>query len=210
MSQITPLKVLGNGRAALTRVAIRATGGPPMNECGPGLPFQRAVGYSRRRLHSCWLRPVRAASVIPAVPTTGQGEETMARRAPAVPMAGPLHRGPDPGPEAHGASQLQSSVDDVRAILGNTIADKIANDPVYAADLPDAKHRWFPPLASPREGSVITDAAWTTGDQIAQAVGQYVFDNFRRSPSAPRPGPRSTPARRPGCAPWRRPRGAGR
>ena len=25
---------------------------------------------------------------------------------------------------------------------------------------------------------MITDAAWTTGDQIAQAVGQYVFDNF--------------------------------
>ncbi len=66
----------------------------------------------------------------------------------------------------------------VRAILGDTIADKIANDPVYAADLPDAKHRWFPPLASPREGSVITDAAWNTGDQIAQAAAQYVFDNF--------------------------------
>src|SRR5215471_18773036 len=53
----------------------------------------------------------------------------------------------------------------LRAILGTTIADKIANDPIYAADLPDAKHRWFPPLASPREGSVITDAAWNTGDQ---------------------------------------------
>jgi hypothetical protein len=66
----------------------------------------------------------------------------------------------------------------LRAVLGNTIADKITNDPVYAQDLPDAKHRWFPPLASPREGSVITDAAWTTGDQIAQAAGQYVFDNF--------------------------------
>ena len=66
----------------------------------------------------------------------------------------------------------------LRAILGDTIADKIANDPVYQADLPDAKHRWFPPLASPREGSVITDAAWNTGDQIAQAAAQYVFDNF--------------------------------
>ncbi len=66
----------------------------------------------------------------------------------------------------------------IRAILGATIADKIANDPVYAADLPDAKHRWFPPLASPREGSVITDAAWNTGDQIAQTTAQYVFDNF--------------------------------
>jgi hypothetical protein len=66
----------------------------------------------------------------------------------------------------------------IRSLLGNTIADKIVNDPVYAADLLDAKHRGFPPLASPREGSVITDATWATGDQIAQATAQYVLDNF--------------------------------
>lgn len=66
----------------------------------------------------------------------------------------------------------------IRAVLGNPIADKIANDPIYATDLLDAKHRGFPPLASPREGSVITDATWATGDQIAQQAAQYVFDNF--------------------------------
>jgi hypothetical protein len=66
----------------------------------------------------------------------------------------------------------------IRSVFGNTIGDKLDNDPVYNADLLDAKHRGFPPLASPREGSVVTDATWTTGDQIAQATAQYVVDNF--------------------------------
>jgi hypothetical protein len=66
----------------------------------------------------------------------------------------------------------------IRAVLGNAIADKIANDPVFAADLLDSRHRGFPPLASPREGSVITDQTWATGDQIAQEAAQYVADNY--------------------------------
>jgi hypothetical protein len=66
----------------------------------------------------------------------------------------------------------------IRAVLGDALADKIANDPIYATDLLDAKHRGFPPLASPREGSVITDATWTTGDQIAQQAAKHVLDNF--------------------------------
>jgi hypothetical protein len=66
----------------------------------------------------------------------------------------------------------------IRAVLGDALADKIASDPIYATDLLDAKHRGFPPLASPREGSVITDATWTTGDQIAQQAAKHVLDNF--------------------------------
>jgi hypothetical protein len=38
--------------------------------------------------------------------------------------------------------------------------------------------RTFPPLASPREGAVITDSQWQTSDNIAQAVAKHVFDNF--------------------------------
>ncbi|MBC8132444.1 MAG: DUF1592 domain-containing protein [Deltaproteobacteria bacterium] len=66
----------------------------------------------------------------------------------------------------------------IRTMLGNTIADSIVADPVFAADLLDSKHRGFPPLASPREGSVITDGTWVTGDQIAQKAAKYVLDNF--------------------------------
>lgn len=66
----------------------------------------------------------------------------------------------------------------IRATFGNAIADKIDNDPIYALDLLDAKHRGFPPLGSPREGSVITDGTWATGDQLSQVTAQYVLDNF--------------------------------
>jgi hypothetical protein len=66
----------------------------------------------------------------------------------------------------------------IRSTLGDTIANQIVNDPVNASDLLDSKHRGFPPLASPREGSVITDATWSTGDQIAQETAKYVLDNF--------------------------------
>jgi len=45
-------------------------------------------------------------------------------------------------------------------------------------ELVDAEHRAFPPLQSPREGNSLTDQSWSTIDQIAQAGGQYVFDNF--------------------------------
>jgi len=66
----------------------------------------------------------------------------------------------------------------IGAVFGHSIADGIMADPIFAGDLLDSKHRGFPPLASPREGSVMTDATWVTGDQIAQKTAQYVFDNF--------------------------------
>jgi hypothetical protein len=72
-------------------------------------------------------------------------------------------------------NQLTTSI---RALLGDAIGNQIANNPVYADDLVDAQHRWFPPLSSPREGSVIVDAVWATGDQVAQEAAKYVFDNF--------------------------------
>ena len=52
----------------------------------------------------------------------------------------------------------------IRALLGDAIANKIIAD----FEIVDARHRWFPPLANPREGTVITDSPWDTGDRIAQ------------------------------------------
>src|ERR1051325_3796308 len=43
MSQITRLAILGSRGVALTQAAIRATGGFPMNENKPGLPFRARV-----------------------------------------------------------------------------------------------------------------------------------------------------------------------
>jgi len=45
-------------------------------------------------------------------------------------------------------------------------------------DLANAEHRPLPPLADPREGSVYTTQTLTMADDIAQSVGQYVFDHF--------------------------------
>jgi hypothetical protein len=150
-----------------------------MNECGPGLPF-RARGW----LLSATAAILLASACQGSIGNPGGTNSGAGGRIDGTAGAG----GPNgPGPCTGDPTLVQKRVvrlsfnqvlTTVRAILGNTIADKIANDPIYAADLPDAKHRRFPPLASPREGSVITDAAWTTGDQIAQTVGQYVFDNF--------------------------------
>ncbi len=56
------------------------------------------------------------------------------------------------------------------AMLGNKVA---ADNQVV-----DAEHRTFPPLQNPREGNSVTDATWKTIDAMAQAAGQYVFDNF--------------------------------
>jgi hypothetical protein len=59
-------------------------------------------------------------------------------------------------------------------LLGDTIADRIAND--FAVNLGPGDS--FPPLASPREGSVVTDAVWGAGDDIAVAAASYVLENF--------------------------------
>jgi hypothetical protein len=42
----------------------------------------------------------------------------------------------------------------------------------------DATDRTFPPLANAREGSVVTDGHFLTGDNIAQFIGQHVHDHF--------------------------------
>jgi hypothetical protein len=68
----------------------------------------------------------------------------------------------------------------------NQIANSIGTliDPSLTSQLAvdnailDSKHRAFPPLQSPREGSAITDGQWTTIDAMASAGAQYVFDNF--------------------------------
>ena len=64
----------------------------------------------------------------------------------------------------------------VRSLLGNTIADQLANNANYS--IVDSTHRSFPPLSSPREGINITDNVWDTADRMAQDVAKYVFDNF--------------------------------
>lgn len=68
-------------------------------------------------------------------------------------------------------NQLDRSL---RSLLGNELADAVNTK----LELPSAYERTFPPLNSPREGSVIIDAQWQTGDALAQAAGQHVFDKF--------------------------------
>lgn len=62
----------------------------------------------------------------------------------------------------------------IRDVIDPTIASEITTD----FDIPDATHRTFPPLASPREGATVTDSQYQLGDNIAQAVGDYVEENF--------------------------------
>lgn len=45
-------------------------------------------------------------------------------------------------------------------------------------EIPSPLGRTFPPLGSGTEGNLITDTQWSTGDTIASAVGEYVFNNF--------------------------------
>jgi hypothetical protein len=68
-------------------------------------------------------------------------------------------------------NQLANSIG---SLVGAPLSSKIVTD----FELVDAEHRAFPPLQSPREGNSLTDQSWGTIDQIAQAAGQYVFDNF--------------------------------
>jgi len=62
----------------------------------------------------------------------------------------------------------------IRVIFGDAEADAMATK----YEVGDLTRRTFPPLANPREGSTVTDAIWQSGDNIAQDLGQYVFDNF--------------------------------
>lgn len=68
-------------------------------------------------------------------------------------------------------NQLASSV---RSLFGDALADQV----METYEIGDLGDRDFPPLASPREGSLFIDTVWQSSDAIAQAVGKYVFDNF--------------------------------
>jgi hypothetical protein len=69
---------------------------------------------------------------------------------------------------------FNQQVNALGTLFGPALAQSIGTD----YEIPAANLRTFPPLANPREGTVITGAQWQTGDNIAQAVGKYVHDNF--------------------------------
>jgi hypothetical protein len=68
-------------------------------------------------------------------------------------------------------NQLANSV---RSLFGDALADAV----VEKYEIGSLSDRDFPPLASPREGSLFIDAVWQSSDAIAQMVGQHVFDEF--------------------------------
>jgi hypothetical protein len=68
-------------------------------------------------------------------------------------------------------NQIASSIG---GLIDTMLGSKVAAD----NQVVDAEHRTFPPLQNPREGNSVTDATWKTIDAMAQAAGQYVFDNF--------------------------------
>lgn len=68
-------------------------------------------------------------------------------------------------------NQLANSV---RSLLGDELAESIST----TFEIGDPTERAFPPLSSPREGSLIIDSQWQAGDAVAQTAAQYVFDNF--------------------------------
>lgn len=62
----------------------------------------------------------------------------------------------------------------IGALVDSALGTKLVDD----FELVDSEHRAFPPLQSPREGNSLTDQSWSSIDQIAQAAGKYVLDNF--------------------------------
>ena len=70
-------------------------------------------------------------------------------------------------------NQISSTV---HALFGDTFGQKVDLDAEIG---PNARvARTFPPLASPREGSVISKTLWPTNDQIASAAGAYTLANL--------------------------------
>lgn len=65
-------------------------------------------------------------------------------------------------------------VNSVRATVGGEVATALAT----TFEIGDPTERTFPPLGSPREGSVVTDSVWSKNDGIAQAIGQHVLERF--------------------------------
>ncbi|MFO7180945.1 MAG: DUF1592 domain-containing protein, partial [Pseudomonadota bacterium] len=65
-------------------------------------------------------------------------------------------------------------VSSVRAIFGAELATTLST----TFEIGDPTERTFPPLGSPREGSVVTDSVWSKNDGIAQRIGEYVSERF--------------------------------
>lgn len=131
--------------------------------------------------------PAGASTPITAMPNaTGSQDPLTAPTAPGEPDAAPMAN--CSGSEVLAPkrlvrltfNQLRNSVE---SLFGATLADQIANE----FELPSAYERTFPPLNNPREGSVIIDSQWQTGDSIAQRVGEYVFDRFAELTACPEP-----------------------
>lgn len=83
------------------------------------------------------------------------------------------------GPTAPAAKRLirltfNQQLNSLGALLGDAFAGQIQAD----FEIGGPTSRTFPPLGSPREGSVVTDAILDKGDRMAEAAGRYVFDNF--------------------------------
>lgn len=89
---------------------------------------------------------------------------------------------PDPtcsGSDLPAAKRIvRLSFNQVANSVGSLVDAALGAKLVEDFELVDAEHRAFPPLQSPREGNSLTDQSWGTIDQIAQAAGLYVFDNF--------------------------------
>jgi hypothetical protein len=64
----------------------------------------------------------------------------------------------------------------IHALFGHTLGQQIDTAFEIGPAFPTA--RTFPPLASPREGSVISNTIWPLNDQIAAAAGEYALANL--------------------------------
>lgn len=73
---------------------------------------------------------------------------------------------------------VRLSFNQIASSIGGLIDTMLGNKVATDNQVVDAEHRTFPPLQNPREGNSVTDATWKTIDAMAQAAGQYVFDNF--------------------------------
>lgn len=73
---------------------------------------------------------------------------------------------------------VRLSFNQVTNSIGSLIDATFGTKLVTQFNVVDAEHRGFPPLASVLEGPQYGDGPWGKLDNIAQAAGQYVFDNF--------------------------------
>jgi hypothetical protein len=73
---------------------------------------------------------------------------------------------------------VRLSFNQIANSLASLLNQALGAQVVEEFELVDAEHRAFPPLQSPREGNSFTDQSWGAADRIAQAAGQYVYDNL--------------------------------